>query len=216
MFLGHYGVGMAAKKIAPKTSLGILLAAAQWLDILWPLFLILGIEHVRITPNWTKLSPLEFYDFPMSHSLLMVGFWALLWWLVSTALKMNWKVSLILPGLVVSHWVLDLLVHRPDLPLTPRSSTVMGLGLWNYPIWTINLEFILLIVGFALYIGCTEAKDRIGSIGPWVLTGFLVAVYVASLVSPPPPSSDFVAWMALSLWALYPIAHWIDRHRKPA
>jgi hypothetical protein len=214
MFLGHYGLGMAAKKIAPKTSLGLLLAAAQWLDILWPLFLLLGIEQVRITPNWTKLSPLEFNDYPMSHSLLMVGFWALLWWLVCTGLKVNWKNSLILAALVVSHWVLDLVVHKPDLPLTPRGLTVMGFGLWNYPIWTINLEFILLIVGFAFYMGCTTAKDKIGSIGPWVLTGSLVAIYVATLVLPPPPSPEAIAWGGIALWVVYPLAYWIDQHRK--
>src|SRR5208282_4744351 len=119
MFLGHYGIGLAAKKIAPKTSLGLLLAAAQWLDILWPIFLILGIEHVRITPGITAVTPLEFYDYSLSHSLLMAGIWALLWGLVAYALKANWKITLILPGLVLSHWLLDFLVHRPDLPLSP-------------------------------------------------------------------------------------------------
>ncbi len=214
MFLGHYGIGMAAKKIAPKTSLGLLLTAAQWLDILWPLFLLLGMEEVRITPNWTKFCPLEFNDYPLSHSLLMVGFWALLWWLVCTGLKVNWKTSAVLAGLVVSHWVLDLLVHRPDLPLTPLGKTVMGLGLWNYPIWTLTLEFIFFIVGFGLYMGCTEAKDKIGSVGPWALAVLLVSLYVATMVSPPPPNTTYIAWGGIVLWGVYPLAHWFDQHRK--
>jgi hypothetical protein len=215
MFLGHYGIGLAAKKIAPKSSLGLLLAAAQWLDILWPLFLLLGMEHVRITPNWTKVTPLEFYDYPLSHSLLMAALWALLWGLIAYGLKASWKITLVLPGLVLSHWVLDLLVHRPDLPLTPSSYTMMGLGLWNSPLWTIGLEFAFFMTGFALYIGCTKAKDGIGAVGPWVLGGLLVGLYVGNLFAPPPPSPEFVAWISLSLWLIFPLAHWIDGHRNP-
>ncbi len=213
MFLGHYGVGLAAKKIAPKSSLGLLLAAAQWLDILWPLFLVLGMEHVRLNPGWTKVTPLEFYDYPLSHSLLMAGLWALLWGLVAVALKADWKISLVLPGLVLSHWFLDLLVHRPDLPITPRGTTVMGLGLWDSPLWTVILEFTFFLAGFAVYIACTKAKDWIGSAGPWLLAALLTGLYVGNLFSPPPPDVNFVAWLALSLWLIYPLAHWIDRHR---
>ncbi len=215
MFLGHYGIGLAAKKIAPKTSLGLLLAAAQWLDILWPIFLLLGIEHVRITPGITAVTPLEFYDYPLSHSLLMAAIWALLWGLVAYALKANWKVILILPGLVLSHWLLDLLVHRRDLPLTPRGYTFLGLGLWNSPVWTIIFEFTFFFAGFGIYIACTKAKDAIGAVAPWVLGVLLAGFYVGNLFSPPPPSPDFVAWVTLSLLLIYPLAHWIDGHRKP-
>jgi hypothetical protein len=215
MFLGHYGIGLAAKKIAPKSSLGLLLMAAQWLDVLWPIYLLLGMEHLRITPGWTTVTPLEFYDYPISHSLLMAGIWALLWGLVAYALKANWKIILVLPGLVLSHWVLDLLVHRPDLQLAPGSIKVMGLGLWNSPVWTIILEFAFFFAGFVIYIGCTKAKDAIGAVGPWALGALLAGLYVGNLFAPLPPNSDYVAWVSLSLVLIFPLAHWIDGHRKP-
>jgi hypothetical protein len=133
---------------------------------------------------------------------------------VAYGLKANWKICLILPGLVLSHWILDLLVHRPDLPLSPRSFTVLGLGLWNSPLWTLGLEFGLFLAGFAVYISSTKAKDGIGAVGPWVLGTLLVGLYIGNLFSPPPPSPDFVAWVTLSLWLIFPLAHWIDKHRN--
>jgi membrane-bound metal-dependent hydrolase YbcI (DUF457 family) len=215
MFLGHYGIGLAAKKIAPKSSLGLLLAAAQWLDVLWPIFLILGMEHVRISADPNRFPALDFYDYPISHSLLMAAIWALLWGLVAYALKADWKIALILPGLVLSHWFLDYLVHRPDLPLAPRGFRMMGLGLWNSPFWTIILEFTIFFAGFGIYIGCTKAKDAIGAVGPWVLGVLLGGLYIGSLFSGAPPNVDIVAWVSLSLLLIFPLAHWIDGHRKP-
>ncbi|MCP5117677.1 MAG: hypothetical protein GY953_43190, partial [bacterium] len=116
MFIGHFGVGLAAKRVAPRTSLGWLIAAPLLLDVLWPIFLLLGWESVRIDPEATAVAPFDFVSYPISHSLLAVAGWA------GLAAVLYWKISRYRPGAlaiaagVISHWVLDLLVHRPDLP----------------------------------------------------------------------------------------------------
>src|SRR3989339_1594487 len=119
MFIGHYAVALAAKKGAPKASLGTLFIAAQLVDLLWPLFLLLGLEHVKIDPGNTAITPLNFNDYPLSHSLLMSIVWSLLFGGVYYLIKRNKKTSVILGLCVFSHWVLDFITHRPDLPLAP-------------------------------------------------------------------------------------------------
>ena len=130
MFIGHYGVALAAKRIAPRTSLALLVLAAQFLDLIWPIFLLLGFEHVRVVPGITRVQPFEFYDYPFSHSLTMALRWAvavgLIYYLARRYVRGTWVVTV----LVVSHWVLDFVSHRPDLPLWPGGPKV-GLGLWN-------------------------------------------------------------------------------------
>ena len=131
MFIGHFGVALAAKRVAPKTSLGTLILAAQFLDFLWAFFLLRGIEHVRIAPGFTRVSPLDFTDYPISHSLLMATVWALLFGGTYYALRRNARSALVLGAALLSHWVLDFIVHRPDLQLYPGSKVHVGLGLWN-------------------------------------------------------------------------------------
>ena len=133
MFIGHFAAGMAAKKIYPALSLGILFMAAQFLDLLWPTFLILGIEHVVISPGISKVTPLDFIDYPISHSLLIVLGWSVLFGAGYYLITKNHKGALTLGTLVLSHWILDLIVHIPDLPLYPGESPKVGLGLWNSP-----------------------------------------------------------------------------------
>ena len=139
MFIGHYAVGFAAKKWAPKVSLGALFAAAVWLDLVWPLFVLLGLEKFNISPGITRLSPFDFVDYPLSHSLVMSLAWGAAFGLVYLIFDNNIKNACILGGLVVSHWFLDLLVHRPDLPILPAELNVYGMphkygfGLWNHP-----------------------------------------------------------------------------------
>ena len=131
MFLGHYAVALAAKRAAPRTSLGTLIFAAQWLDELWPILLLAGVERVRIVPGLMAANPLDFVSYPISHSLLMAIVWGAviggIYFAVRRYVSGAWIVALA----VVSHWVLDLVVHRPDLPVWPGSATRVGLGLWN-------------------------------------------------------------------------------------
>ena len=129
MFIGHYAVALGAKKAAPRVSLGTLLLASQFIDLLWPIFLLLGLEHVRIAPGNTVFTPLDFYDYPISHSLLAVLGWSVGFGLVYYAVRRSGRNALILGAIVLSHWVLDFISHRPDLPLIPGMETRVGLGL---------------------------------------------------------------------------------------
>src|SRR5438067_1007509 len=128
MFIGHFGVGFGAKAAAPRVSLGTFFLAAQFIDLLWPALLMLGIERVHINPSGQH-PPLDFVYYPYSHSLLMVCAWAALVAAVHFAIRRNAGGALVLASLVISHWVLDLVVHRPDLPLYPGSTQHVGLGL---------------------------------------------------------------------------------------
>src|SRR5579872_3979172 len=178
MFIGHNAVALASKRIAPRTSLGILTAAVMLPDLIWPIFLLLGIEHVRIVPGATRLSPLDFNDYPWTHSLAMTVAWGLAFAVVYGIFSRYLRGSVMVFAAVVSHWVLDFLTHRPDLPLWPHGRTV-GLGLWNSPIVAVGVESALFAVGILIYRDCTKPRDRIGSIGFWAFIVFLAAVYIA-------------------------------------
>jgi hypothetical protein len=213
MFLGHYGIGLASKKPAKKISLGTLFLAAQWLDLLWPIFLILGIEHVVINPGDTKLTPLDFTDYPFSHSLLFVLIWSVILALAYLLIKKNKRNALIVGLLVLSHWVLDLFVHRPDLPLIP-GGPYLGFGLWNIPVLALFLEAAFFIGGVWIYVFVTTPKDKIGSYGFWSLIIILALIYIMNMVGPPPPNSNAIGFSGLGLWLFVIWAYWADRHRE--
>jgi membrane-bound metal-dependent hydrolase YbcI (DUF457 family) len=117
--------------------------------------------------------------------------------------------------LVVSHWLLDYVTHRPDMPLTPGGSARLGLGLWNSVPATLAVELAIFAAGLLLYLRATTARDRTGSIALWTLIAFLVVVYLANAFGPPPPSAAAVAWSAQAIWLLVAWAYWIDNHRIP-
>ena len=174
MFIGHFGVGFSCKAAAPRASLGTYFLAAQFIDMLWPTFLLLGIEHARIQPGITTVTPLDFTYYPFSHSLAAVVVWGVLVGLVYQLIR-HYPRGAVLVGLaVISHWVLDLIVHRPDLPLYPGGGVKVGLGLWSSLGWTLFVEFALLGAGVWLYARATRARDRIGRFGLWALVAFLV------------------------------------------
>jgi hypothetical protein len=214
MFIGHFGVGLAAKKIDNRPSLGTLFFAAQFIDLLWPIFLLLGVEKVAIEPGNTTFTPLNFIYYPFSHGLVSVLIWAVLFGVVYYAIRKNLKTSLLLGGLVLSHWILDLFTHRPDLPLLLGHGTKVGLGLWNSVILTVILESLIFIFGAYLYFRATRAENKKGQFGLWSLLIFLGIVYVMNILSPPPPSPEPVAIIGLTQWLLVAWAYWIDRNRK--
>jgi hypothetical protein len=213
MFIGHFGAGFAGKAAAPRVSLGTLFLAAQLLDLLWPTLLLLGLERVEIAPGATRVTPLDFVSYPISHSLLAVGLWGLalggVFWLARRSLR----GAAVVGALVVSHWLLDLVVHRPDLPLVPGGGARLGLGLWHSLPGTLVVELTVLGVGLALYLRRTRARDRAGSLGLWGLVAFLLAIYAANLLGPPPPSVAAIAWAGQAQWLLVAWAYWLDRHR---
>jgi len=213
MFLGHFGVGFGAKAAAPRTSLGTLFLASQFIDLLWPTLLLLGLEHVEIAPGITRVTPLDFTDYPISHSLLAVVLWGVLfagaYYLIRKYRTGAWVCGIA----VVSHWLLDLLVHRPDLPLVPGDSVKVGLGLWSSLPVTLVVELGVFAVGIYLYCRTTSASDRKGSIGLWSLVGFLLAIYLGNIFGQPPPNTTALAWVGQAQWLLVIWAYWVDRHR---
>ncbi len=214
MFLGHFAVALAAKRAAPKVSLGTLVMGAQFVDLLWPVLLLAGVEHVRIVPGLTAVTPLDFYDYPISHSLVGAAVWGVLGGALYYAFRRDRAGAVIIALCVLSHWVLDLATHRPDLPLWPGSSTVVGLGLWNSFFWTVAIEGGLFVAGAALYLQTTTAKDRIGSIGLWAFLVLLAAIYASSILAPPPPSVSAIAVAGNLGWLFVAWGYWIDRHRS--
>ena len=213
MFIGHYGVGFAGKRISPKLSLGTLFLAAQFLDLLFPIFLLIGLEKVKIDPGNTSFAPLNFTYYPFSHSFLGVLIWSAAFGLVYYLFRKNKKAAIILGLLVLSHWILDLITHRPDLPLYPGSNIFLGLGLWNSIIGTIIIEGIIFIGGFYLYFKTTKAKDYVGKYALWGLIIFLIIIYVMNLAGSPPPDEKVFGYVALSQWLFVLWGYWIDKHR---
>ncbi|HEY0593334.1 MAG TPA: hypothetical protein VGF40_16295 [Thermoanaerobaculia bacterium] len=214
MFIGHFGAALGAKRFAPRSSLGALVLAAQFIDLLWPILLLAGLETVAIRPGITRVTPLDFEHYPLSHSLVMAAAWgvllAFLYWLVSKSARGAVVVGLLVP----SHWLLDLLVHRPDLPLAPGDSPKVGLGLWSSPAATIAVEGAIFLAGLALYARTTRARDRIGSAALWTLILFLLLIHAANFLSPPPKRWEQIAWVGNAQWLLVLWAWWADKHRE--
>jgi membrane-bound metal-dependent hydrolase YbcI (DUF457 family) len=213
VFIGHFGVALAAKPAAPSASLGTLFLASELIDLVWPTLLLLGWETVEIAPGATRLSPLEFTHYPITHSLAAVLLWAILFGVVYYLIRRTVAPALVCGGLVVSHWLLDAVVHKPDLPLYPGGAARIGLGLWDYPAPALALELAVFAVGVVAYLRNTRALDRTGAVAFWSLAGFLAVLLVLNAVGPPPPSSEAVAWVGEAQWLLVAWGYWIDRHR---
>jgi membrane-bound metal-dependent hydrolase YbcI (DUF457 family) len=214
MFLGHFAVALGAKKIAPKASLGTLLLGAQLADLVWPVFLLLGWERVQIAPGITRVTPLDFVSYPYSHSLLAQALWATLLGGVYYAARRDARGAIVLSLCVPSHWLLDFISHRPDMPLVP-GGTRYGLGLWNYPAATVIFEFALFAAGVAIYHGAVRRKQGQRRYALWSLLILLSLLYIGSVVGPPPPDTRTLAFSALAIWLTVPWAAWADRQRRP-
>jgi hypothetical protein len=212
MFIGHHAIAFAAKSASPRIGLGTLFLATMWLDLVWPVLLLAGVEHVEIAPGDTAFTPLRFVSYPWSHSLLLVLAWSALVGGIAGAWARDRLVALVVGGVVLSHWLLDLIVHRPDLPLYPDAAKV-GFGLWNSIPATVVLELGIYGIGVAMYARATEAKSRKGRWGFYGLVGFLLAIYGANLLGPPPETSRDIAFVGFAQWLLVLWAWWVDRNR---
>ncbi len=220
MFLGHVALGFAAKRTVPHVSLALLVLAAQLADTIWPLLVGLGIERVAVDPGNTRVTPLDFISYPYSHSLLtMVLYGAVFGWICRRAgdsERFDRRAAvpfIVISGLVVSHWLLDFITHRPDMPLYPAGPKV-GLGLWNNVAATLIIEFAMYGAGVLIYLRSTRARDRIGTWAFFALAGFLPLVYLANIFGPAPPSAAAI-WIGASIGAAVMTlwAWWADRHR---
>ena len=213
MFIGHFAVGMAGKRVAPKVSLPVLFVAAQFADILWPFLVATGVETVRIAPGDTKFTPLEFVSYPWSHSLLMLIVWGIVLGIGYRVYTGDGRGGFVIGALVVSHWVLDWISHRADMPLYPGGAKY-GLGLWNNPTATMAVEIVMFAIGVAIYEGTTKGKDKKGQYAFWLMVFLLLLAYTASSGGPPPPSVK-VLWMVsivgIGLGLL--LSAYVDRHR---
>ena len=215
MFLGHFGLALGAKRVASGASLGTAILAAQWADGIWPFFVLLGIERLAIAPNITRVTPLDFVSYPYSHSLVADVGWAIAFAVVYGMVRKNWRGAAWLGALVLSHWVLDVVAHRPDMPTWPAGPK-LGLGLWNSLPGTLIVEFVLLGLGAWLYATVTKPRDRLGTILFAALGVVLAALFLASTFGPRPPSAEAVAITAIAGWLFVAWGYWIDRHRTLA
>ncbi len=210
MFIGHAALAMAAKPLAPRASLGVAIAASYWLDLVWPVLVLAGVERVEIAPGDTAFTPLHFVHYPWTHSLLAALAWAVLFG--AACWKLGRRAALVMGTLVFSHWVLDAISHRPDLPLWPGSGTLVGLGLWNSVPATLVIESTMFVAGAVIYARSSE-RPRFAF---WALLAFFVLAYLGAAFGPPPPSAQAVAWSGIALLLIPFWAHWADRRAAPA
>ena len=213
MFIGHFALGLAAKQAAPRLSLATLFAAAQLADMMWPVLLLAGLEEVRILPGITRMTPLEFVSYPYSHSLVLLVLWGLAFgWFVR---RHDPRAFVVVTALVVSHWVLDFITHRPDMPLYP-GGPLFGLGLWNSIAGTVAVELPMFLVGVWIYFRTTRARDRTGMAATFILLALLLAIYAGNVISQtPPPSQTAIAIVSIIGACLFTAwAGWADRHRE--
>lgn len=218
VFVGHYGVSYGGKVAEARVPLWVLFIAVQFLDVLWGIFVLVGLERVRIVPGITATNPLDLYYMPYTHSLTGAIFWSV----VAAFLYYIWRGrrevgrgSFVVALAVFSHWVLDLLVHRPDLPLIGDRFKV-GLGLWNIPALAFGLETLFLVAGLALYMRSTSRLQRGGTAGPLLFVILMLAVHTMAFFGAPPGSPTAAAVMALVSYAgLAGIAAWLETRRGP-
>jgi membrane-bound metal-dependent hydrolase YbcI (DUF457 family) len=208
MFIGHYAIAFAARRPGNMPSLAVLFIAVQLLDLIWPILVLAGIETFRIQEGNTAMTPLDFTHYPYSHSLLMAVAWGVLFAFVYFLFTKNRNGALLLIPLVVSHWLLDFITHRPDLQLSPFSETRVGLGLWNSPTAGIALETAMFLVGIIVYYVKVKPKRTIAF---WSLVSLFLLFYFMNIFGPPPPSVQMVAWSANLMWLFVLWAFWLEK-----
>jgi hypothetical protein len=213
MFIGHYAVGLASKKFAPRASLGALVAAPILLDLLWPIFLLLGWEHVSIVSNSNPFLRLQFDSYPISHGLIAVIGWATLFASIYFGFTRYVTGAIVIWIGVVSHWLMDFIVHLRDLPLS-AGSRLFGLSLWNHRWLTIAVEMALFAIAIWTYQRQTRAKDKIGLYAFLGFVGFLLLAYAGAAFGPAPASVKKLAIFSLLTVILIPWAWWFDAHRE--
>lgn len=205
MFIGHFAVGIAGRRLTPRTGLGWWFTSVIFADMLWPVFLLTGLEHAELSGSSNPFLTLTFTDYPLSHSLVASAAWAAIFAGVYRLVTGRRDGALLLAGGVLSHWLLDFISHRPDMPVLPQGPYV-GLELWKSVAATV-------IVETAMFAGAIWYYARAGRprLAFWILVATLYLLYVASVVGPPPPSVTVVAWSGIAAWLFLPWAWWADR-----
>jgi membrane-bound metal-dependent hydrolase YbcI (DUF457 family) len=219
MLIGHFAVGLAAKRVAPKVSVGTLVLAAVVADLLFWLFILLGIEHVRVQPGITATNALDLYDIPISHSLLMDTLWAALlgaaYFFRHRYPRGAWVVFIA----VLSHWLLDFVSHRADMPLAPGMHTYFGLGLYNSRRGIFIVEGLLWVFGVIIYAKVTRLKNRAGLFGFWGVVVLLTVLWIGTLSGNPPSNlraagiSSLIFFLCVVAWAYW--MNWARPLKEP-
>jgi hypothetical protein len=216
MFVGHYGPSFAIKSFQRPVPLWVLFIAVQLLDVGWSVLVLLGIEKVRIVPGITASNPLDLYYMPYTHSLVAAIVWAVAGVILCRLLLgvRDWSAGMWIGAAIFSHWVLDFLVHRRDLPLYDDAAKV-GLGIWNYPIIALSLEALLLFGGMIMYLRQTRPLNTVGRLGPPIFGVLMLAIQGYIFFGPPPASPVAAAVTALVSYVVFAaVAHWLDRNRE--
>lgn len=215
MFVGHYAVSFAVKSANRTIPLWVLFLAVQLVDIFWAVFVLTGIEKVRIVPGITKTNPLDLYSMPYTHSLVAAALWSVFGYLVYRyVFKPDSRAALLVSLGVLSHWFLDLIVHRPDLQIYSNTFKA-GFGLWNYPVIAFTLEALLLIGALALYLRSSKPITNIGKYGPAIFVALLILIQAGTNWGRPPSSPNELAVTALAAYLGFAgIIHWLERHRR--
>lgn len=213
MLIGHFAVALGVKRYVPGISLGTLFMAAQFSDLLWPWLLLLGFEDVAIDSSASAVTPLIFEHFPISHSLVSVTVWGFVAAILVQVRYREWKSSLIVAGLVISHWFLDVIVHVPDMPVFP-SGPELGLGVWNSFPATILLELILVAAGFYLYFRGTSPVNRMGLVASVLLALVLPVLFFLNLLGPVPTTQGELIVGAQFLWLIVILGYFTDHRRN--
>ena len=214
MFVGHLSLALAAKRWEPNVNLGWPVAGVLALDLVWPIFVLLGIEKVTPGPGATAFTPLFFDSYPWSHSLAMTFFWGLLLVTIARFSKVPATAWTLLAALVLSHWVLDAITHRPDMPIWPGDGPKVGLGLWNSIPLTFAIEGAMWIAGIAIYVKTLRQQSRWPGFLFWIFILVCTAMWVTSPYQAPPPTAKALGWFAMSLWIVPLWAGLADRARR--
>jgi len=216
MFIGHFAVAFGAKRYAPRVQLAWLTACVALADLLWTIFLLLGWEHARIAPGDTAFTPFDLYDYPWSHSLLMLTVWGIAVGAAYFWRKKDAMGAWVLGVCVLSHWVLDWVTHRPDMPLYPGGPK-LGLDLWNSIPGTLIVETAMFVIGLWIYATATREKNRVGRYALWAYAVLLLVIFHADRFSPPPDNIREVAMTGLiATVVLLAWAWWFDGNREVA
>jgi hypothetical protein len=212
MLLGHVAAGLAGKKFASRVSLGTLVLAGTLSDLVFTVLVIAGVEHLRIVPGITAVNPFDMYDYPFSHGLLANIVMAVLFAGIYFLIKKDRRSSIVLGLVVLSHWVLDVISHCPDMALIGSDGPKVGLGLWNSFAGSVAVELVLILVGLILYLRATKPRRALSYLplslfilySAFMFTGWLlgtipenlIVVYISSGIM-------MIIYLALAYWTDY-------------
>lgn len=203
MFVGHYGVSLAARAGVGRVPLWVWFIAVQWMDVVWSVLVLLGVEKLHIVPGFTEANALDLYYMPYTHGLPGAVLVSLVLGVIVALFVSGNRVStcLLIAAASFSHWVLDLIVHTPDLPLYDNSAKV-GFGLWRHVILSFPLEVIVLGLGAGMYARVTTFAGPKGRFVFWGFVAFLAAMQVYANFGPPPSSPEAMAVIAIAFYAV--------------